>query len=396
MIKRKMAVIGVGSAGIQSLCHFLSYLDETWEIYSIHDPDKKILGIGESANPPLLHLLQLATDFKISEDLDEINGTLKFGTEYIDWRKKSFINPFINGTVSIQFDTNKLKSFAISRFKSIWRSKFKTIDGNVSNIENNKDEVKLTINGDIYEFDYVIDCTGSPKEYDSSYNLIDPPLLTSCLVFNDKADIETPIKYTGHIATKDGWMFRVPLSNRTSYGYLYNNKITDKVTSTSNFKELLNISLDDYKEISFEFKSYYIKNPINNRVIKNGNAAAFIEPMFGSSLIIYDAINRITSDHINGNVPIDDITKYWNDIVINVLITIAFHYLGGSTYDTPFWDYAERWSKETIDKYPRFMEYINVVGDAVSMNRGWNNSYDLMFSGHSMKQMSRNLEYDYI
>jgi len=177
---------------------------------------------------------------------------------------------------------------------------------------------------------------------------------------------------------------------------LYNNKITDKVTSTSNFKELLNISLDDYKEISFEFKSYYIKNPINNRVIKNGNAAAFIEPMFGSSLIIYDAINRITSDHINGNVPIDDITKYWNDIVINVLITIAFHYLGGSTYDTPFWDYAERWSKETIDKYPRFMEYINVVGDAVSMNRGWNNSYDLMFSGHSMKQMSRNLEYDYI
>ena len=86
-----MAVIGVGSAGIQSLCHFLSYLDETWEIYSIHDPDKKILGIGESANPPLLHLLQLATDFKISEDLDEINGTLKFGTEYIDWRKKSFL-----------------------------------------------------------------------------------------------------------------------------------------------------------------------------------------------------------------------------------------------------------------------------------------------------------------
>ena len=76
MKNNKLAVIGVGSAGILSLCHFLSNMDETWEITSIHNPSKKIQGIGESSNPAFLNALERGLGFEVVKDLDKLNGTL--------------------------------------------------------------------------------------------------------------------------------------------------------------------------------------------------------------------------------------------------------------------------------------------------------------------------------
>ena len=77
----KLAVIGVGSAGIQSLCHSLAWLDKSWEIYSIHSPKIPISGIGESTNPKFLGALEYGLDFSHQKNLSDINGTLKFGTK---------------------------------------------------------------------------------------------------------------------------------------------------------------------------------------------------------------------------------------------------------------------------------------------------------------------------
>ena len=55
---KKLGVIGVGSAGIISLNYFCAYLDNSWEIVSIHDPNIKTLGIGESTNPFFVKLLK--------------------------------------------------------------------------------------------------------------------------------------------------------------------------------------------------------------------------------------------------------------------------------------------------------------------------------------------------
>ena len=52
----KIAVLGVGTAGITSLCHLLGWLPSTVEITSIYDPNIKILGIGESSTPDIEYL----------------------------------------------------------------------------------------------------------------------------------------------------------------------------------------------------------------------------------------------------------------------------------------------------------------------------------------------------
>ena len=109
----KLAVIGVGSAGIQSLCHSLAWLDKSWEIYSIHSPKIPISGIGESTNPRFLDALGYGLDFLLHRDLSDINGTLKFGTKYTDWRKEPFYNPLLNGNLAIHFDTSILAKWAI-------------------------------------------------------------------------------------------------------------------------------------------------------------------------------------------------------------------------------------------------------------------------------------------
>mgnify|MGYP000394363711 CR=1 FL=1 len=44
--------------------------------------------------------------------------------------------------------------------------------------------------------------------------------------------------------------------------------------------------------IEYHFKSYYAKQFLNGRIIKNGNAAIFFEPMSAFSLFLYDKINR--------------------------------------------------------------------------------------------------------
>ena len=72
---KKLGIIGVGSAGIISLNHFCACLDNSWEIVSIHDPNIKILGIGESTNPFFVKLLKSGVDFTSLEDLDNLDGT---------------------------------------------------------------------------------------------------------------------------------------------------------------------------------------------------------------------------------------------------------------------------------------------------------------------------------
>tara|TARA_B110000902_G_C14223001_1_gene555897 strand:+ start:347 stop:1525 length:1179 start_codon:yes stop_codon:yes gene_type:complete len=390
MMKNKIAVIGVGSAGIQSLCHFISRLNETWEVTSIHNPSKKILGIGESSNPVFLASLEEGLRFDLTNDLDKLNGTLKFGTRYEDWRAHKFTNPLIAGSVAIHFDSNSLYDFAMDRLSSIWDDKFKVIKGNVDSLENNKDSVKLQINGSEHSFDFVIDCSGSPKSF-NDYKVV-KPLLNSCIVHNTKPIPAEVMECTGHIATKDGWMFRVPLTTRTSYGYLYNNNITNDTEAKKNFSDIIDVPASELQLAKYDFSSYYTQNAFNGRVLKNGNAVAFFEPMFANSLFLYDRVNRVAIDYITGMINEDTANDMIDETAGVILSTIAFHYLKGSTYPTKFWEYAKKWGKEETSK-TRIIEYHSYILDCVAKNGALASIEDYTFSSGGFAKLAKNLEY---
>jgi hypothetical protein len=352
MTPLRIAVIGIGSAGIQSLSHLLSFTPAGSEIVSIYDPAIKNLGIGESTNPSFTTAIERGLNFDILNDLDKLDGTYKLGTTYINWRDYKFTNPLIQGGIAIHFNTYKLAEWAIPRFKELWGDKFNIIEGTVESITSYTDAAFVNVNGKEFPFDYIFDCRGFPKEFDNDYHVVKDSTVNHCLVHN-KIESVNPL-YTGHRATQDGWMFEVALSSRNSFGYLFNDTVTDPAQAKINFANEIGVELDKLDDISYKFKSYYAKKLITGRIIKNGNRAAFFEPMFANSLFIYDMINRMFWDFINGVCTEDEIN---NDFIYHtqgIDDMLNFHYQGGSIYDTPFWQRIIPLAKEKIKNSDNF------------------------------------------
>jgi len=391
MEKNKIAVIGVGTAGVQSLCHFLSSLNENWEVTSIHNPSKKILGIGESTNPSFITAIENGLNFNIVNDLSKVNGTLKFGTKYTNWREEEFLNPLLDGTVAIHLDTFSLYEFAMDRLVGIWGDKFKIIKGNVDSMDNNIDDVKIQIDGKTHSFDFVVDCSGTPKSFDG-YEKVDT-LLNTCLVHNTKEITDKEIESTGHIATEDGWMFRVPLATRTSYGYLYNNTITSDNDATNNFSKTIGVPVDELQDIKYEFNPYYDKNALQGRVIKNGNAVAFFEPMFANSLFMYDLVNHTFYEYIMGRDSEQGVNERISTRAKNVVSMIGFHYLGDYKYSTKFWERAKDWGKDRVKETDILELHANVL-DLIDKKSNWKDSETIVFGANGFHTIFKNLGLD--
>jgi hypothetical protein len=338
-MKKRLAVIGVGSAGILSLCHFNTYLHNDWEVVSIHNPTVPILGIGESSNAGFIESLEHAFGFQLLDDLVPLNATRKYGTMWKKWRKDEFLSPVFGGNCAIQFDTNRLKDYVLPKLKERWPTKFSVIEGSVDLLENTDKNVRVVVDGNEYFFNYVIDCRGFPTDY-TDYNVFPEMPINRALVHN----IETPADwgYTGHVATKHGWMFEIPLTTRQSYGYLFNDKITSLEDAKNDFSKTINVSVDQLQNIEYKFQSYYTTKLLDGRILKNGNRAGFFEPISATSIFMYDQTNRLFFNYLCNNISdAETLNLEYCKVADAVRELICWFYHGGSTHDSEFWDYAK-------------------------------------------------------
>jgi hypothetical protein len=368
-MKKKIAVIGCGSAGVQSLCQMLVWTDENHEITSIYNPSIPTIGVGESVNPAFVEALELGADFSFYDDLDKIDGTMKMGAKYKKWREEDLFIPLIQGRIAMHFSTFKIVDFVMPKLRERWAGKLKEVHGNVDNVDNLEDRVDLTIDGKVYSYDYVIDCRGTPKDF-TDYTMTELPI-NSCLVHYVQEPLGgTEWLYTGHIATPDGWMFEVPLSTQVSYGYLYNDRLTDETLALDNFAKELNVPVDqlDYKK--YTFKSYYSRKVLNGRVVNNGNKAYFLEPMFANALWAYNFVAMSFMDYMRGKLTEDEVNSKFVEAAQQVEEMIWFKYHGGSTYDTPFWQDIVPLAKEKVKNGANFNR-VRAGLQEMNRNRDW-------------------------
>jgi hypothetical protein len=365
-------------------------LRNEWEVVSIHDPKINIVGIGESTNPSFVHAMEAGTDLNIHDQLasGNLDATVKFGTYYEKWRDTSFINPLLHGSAALHVNTFKLKDFALPRLRNKWGNKFKEITGNVSKIQSSEDCAVVIIDNTPHIFDFVVDCRGFPASYDDY--VITGNQINHALIHN--VEVGSDWGHTKHVATQDGWMFGVPLSSRTSYGYMFNDRVTSVDVAKENFSKEINVPVEELNNIEYAFKSYYSKRMIDGRIIRNGNRAAFFEPLFANSLWLYDQINRITFDYITFNISKDHANDKFLNYVTGLDDMICYHYLGGSTYDTEFWQKAKLYSQSKMSNSRKFeetkslMNHMNTVGGIADIS--W------CFSMLSLKTIDRNLGYN--
>lgn len=340
---KKLSIIGRGTAGCISVAHFLKYTD--WFVDFYYDHSIKPQAVGEGSNLVLPMRLNHSIDFN-HEDLSKIDGSFKYGIKKTNWSTgKEFIHNFPPPNVGYHFNAVKLQDYIVSKVKHNSRLRI---------IENNIEHQNI-------DSDFIMDCSGKPEQYDDFVVTDSIPVnsvyVTQC--FWDYAKFQ----YTLTAARPHGWVFGIPLQNRCSIGYMYNNNLN----TLEEIKEDVKTIFEEYNLIpsdttnAFSFKNYYSKENFKGRVAYNGNASFFLEPLEATSIAFMDSINRLALDLWTGEMPTTMANRHYNKHITEIENIIMLHYYAGSTFDTEFWKLAE--DKGTSNMLsaitnPKFLEMI--------------------------------------
>ena len=323
----KIVILGRGLTGLLSALrlnfHNLDPQTENIDVELYYDSEIPPVPFGQGTLPNTPILLYDTLQFNMYEN--PIGATPKLGILYENWGHihDKFFHTFPPGKLNgIHYDVDKLQEYIIANLK------FPLIDKKI----NNYDEV---------DADYVIDCRGFPTSLEG-YKKLNNPLNSVIL-----GRVNKPLPHqlwSGHTATKDGWMFTIPLQDYVSYGYLYNNEFTSKEVATDSFKELVN----DIEIVSCRsFENYISETPvIDGRIFLNGNKLYFLEPMEANALAVHSTfLEEIIRTKLFKMHTDKYLIKNVNKLIEQVESYLLYHYSFGSRWKNDFWDYAESLKK---------------------------------------------------
>ena len=353
----KVAVVGAGTAGLLSAMDLCVGLPSFAKITLIHSLSIGSLGVGESSLVNFPQSLSESIDYNHIFDRKELKSSTKYGVQFKNWRGNTFI-PFSGGSHGIHFDASNLSDFVLPRLQNKYGN-FHELKGVVESVVSDGTKVNIRVDEYDHKFDYVVDCRGYPENYEDYYK--SPNVyLNSAIVVPSKTKAKW--EYTYHIAHKNGWMFGIPLGEKSGWGYLYNSDITERKEALQDLEQTLSdqkntdghfvdYDLDNIKEFSFE--NYYAKRIVNNdgNIFLNGNRALFFEPLQATSLGCYSFIIERVIDYILNEETIQQVKRGYNKLIEECLLFINLHYRGGSDFDTPFWKMATQKSNELIDQH---------------------------------------------
>lgn len=334
----KVAVVGAGTAGLYCAVSLLESLPKFAKVDLVYSNVISPIDIGESTLPIFPRSLGIGIDYVHHLDSQELDSTTKYGIQFKNWNGNKFL-PFVSGEYGIQFDTTKFPEFVLPRLNKMYPN-FSEKVRTVKEIKSLGRKVSL----DGEEYDFVVDCRGYPEDY-SDYIISDNVYLDSAIAVRSYTPGDW--EYTYHIAHKHGWMFGLPLQNRTAWGYLYNSKITSQLEAQDDVSKILKeyqIEFHSRDCREFSFKNYYAKSIVNEdgNIFLNGNRALFLEPIQATSLGCYGLINEMIINFIMDNKE----PNRYTDIMEEVIRFINLHYYKGSDFDSPFWNTASEGAKK--------------------------------------------------
>ena len=163
-------------------------------------------------------------------------------------------------------------------------------------------------------------------------------------------------------------MFGIPLQNRCSIGYLYNDKINNLDEVKEDVKNIFNdfnlTASTDTRD--FPFKNYYKKNNFTDRVAYNGNASFFLEPLEANALANVEFICQLTYDILSTNLSPNLANIHYQEKIKEVERELAVHYYAGSKFDTSFWKEAKQKSLQPIKELIKDPRFINMISGRFS------------------------------
>ena len=353
---RKIAVVGRGTAGCLAAASVtLRHPDGDYELHHIHDSRIPVIGVGEGSWPSLVQELRQLTRLPHETVQQRLNGTRKYGVAFEGWgrRNRDFTHYFTPQQVSYAYHLSA--DLMADLLDASTRARH--IDAKVLDITKVDGGALVELEGLPPErYDLVFDARGFPKELHPDEHIDISFIPTNTAVIRRcPATIEEegagPVRqhtYTRAVARPHGWIFVIPLTVHTSYGYIFNRDVSglDEVEADFDaFLEADRVSEFEQRAV-IPFPNFVHRRMYDGAVARIGNAAAFMEPLEATAIVsaqlqvgmvLHMRLNR-SPENVDGDAPV--VNRFLVGSMLRYGLFVGWHYSRGSRYDSEFWRHA--------------------------------------------------------
>lgn len=349
----RVAVIGGGTAGFLASVHLTKEFP-MFDLYHIYDPNLPTIGVGEGTTPDFQDWLALTTNVSLPDLQATCKVTQKFGIQFENWGNlhQKFMHNFypIDEQYAYHISAKRLVDLLKDHVSATHVGK------KVVQLDNSWEMARLTFaDGSRLEVDFVFDARGFPREINDADHVRLSFVPTNAALIRSAP----PVSYnrvTRSVARPYGWIFIIPLTHRTSYGYVYNKDINSVGDIEQDFDLFLReegVLWDTATgEKHLTFPSFVQRRFFEGSVFTIGNTASFVEPLEATSISFILTQIKVACRWplqawaaANGKGPhnqqnIEVTNRYLRDYLRRMAFFIGWHYHEGSRFDTPFWAFA--------------------------------------------------------
>ena len=413
---RKIAVIGRGTAGslaAASVTRLLS--DGGHELHHIYDSRIRVIGVGEGSWPSLVQELRQLTNLPHEIIQKRLKGTRKYGVAFEGWgrRNRDFTHYFTPQQVSYAYH---LSADLLAELLHEG-TRARHIDAEVLNITRDEAGAEVEFEGLAPErYDLVFDARGFPKMLNSDQHIDISFIPTNTAVIRRCPAViggeqDGPIlqhTYTRAVARPHGWVFVIPLTAHTSYGYIFNRDVSSLAVVETDFDAFLETDgvLEFEQRAVIPFPNFVHRQMFDGVVARIGNAAAFMEPLEATAIVsaqlqigivLHARLNR-SVEHLERDAPV--VNRFLVNSILRYGLFVGWHYSCGSRYDSEFWRYAREhvWPRHRTatdpeavgcDALPKFNQMIELLNQSVIDKEDWNRMCAVPLTSYA--QMSQGL-----
>ena len=353
---RKIAVVGRGTAGSLAAASVSRlHPDSDHELHHIYDSRIPIIGVGEGSWPSLVQELQKLTDLPHETVQQRLKGTRKYGVAFEGWgrRNRDFTHYFTPQQVSYAYHLSA--DLLAELLHESTRARH--IDAKVRSITRVEGGAQVEFEGRAPErYDLVFDARGFPKELgpdehiDISFIPTDTAVIRRCPAIVEETQNGPVLQhtYTRAVARPHGWIFVIPLTVHTSYGYIFNSDVSGLEDVEADFDAFLEADgvAEFERRAVIPFPNFVHRRIYDGAVARIGNAAAFMEPLEATAIVsaqlqigmvLHMRLNR-PDELLERDAPV--VNRFLVNTMLRYGLFVGWHYSVGSRYDSEFWRYA--------------------------------------------------------
>ena len=329
--------------------------DPDHELHHIYDSRIPVIGVGEGSWPTLVEQLQQLTGLPHETIQQCLKGTRKYGIAFEGWgrRNQDFTHYFAPQEVSYAYHLaadlmgELLQESAQARH----------IDAKVLNITRVDGGAEVEFEDQAPErYDLVFDARGFPRELlpdrhiDISFIPTNTAVIRRCppIIKEERDGPVLQHTYTLAAARPHGWIFGIPLTVHTSYGYIFNADVSSLDEVEADFDAFLETNgVAEFEQRAvIPFPNFVHREIYDGAVARIGNAAAFMEPLQATAIvsaqlqigmILNVRLNR-PPEHQERDAPV--VNRFLVSSMLCYGLFVGWHYHCGSRYDSGFWRHA--------------------------------------------------------